>query len=120
MTTPTLIERLIALGRGPCIFWEAADELKAQAAEIERLKKLVVWNQEQRELDLAIGKKERDALRAELAALKAQPSPVAQEVEREPVIDFTILHQFASDQAISYNKLCTAVRMSITQQKKER
>ena len=32
---------------------------------------------------------------------------------QEPVIDFTVLHQFASDQAISYNKLCTAVRMCL-------
>jgi hypothetical protein len=51
---------------------ELLDALEAQAAEIERLKKLVVWNQEQREIDLAIGEKERNALRAELAALKAQ------------------------------------------------
>ena len=32
---------------------------------------------------------------------------------QEPVIDFTVLHQFANDQAISYNKLCTAVRMCL-------
>ena len=48
-------------------------------------------------------KAERDALQAKLDELQRQ----------EPVIDFTVLHQFASDQAISYNKLCTTVRMCL-------
>jgi len=36
-TTKELIERLRALGRGPCIFWEAADHIEALSAEVERL-----------------------------------------------------------------------------------
>jgi hypothetical protein len=38
------------------------------------------------------------------------------EAERvEPVkIDYTVLHEFAEGNAISYNKLCTAVNMAIT------
>jgi hypothetical protein len=51
----------------PAKIIELLDALEAQAAEIERLKNLVVWNQEQREIDIAIGRKECDELRAELA-----------------------------------------------------
>lgn len=36
MTTEDLIERLRALGDGPCIFWEAADALEAQGRERDR------------------------------------------------------------------------------------
>jgi hypothetical protein len=104
--TQDLIKRLLAFASGPSIFWEAADALNTQAAEIESLQRTLQQETLARENVTAM----RDNLRAELAALKAQ----------EPVIDFTILHQFASDQAISYNKLCTAVRMSLTQQKGER
>ncbi|WP_294767435.1 hypothetical protein [uncultured Rhodoferax sp.] len=32
---------------------------------------------------------------------------------QEPVIDYTVLHQFAVQQSISYNKLCTAVHMCL-------
>lgn len=79
-------------------------------AENERLKsslftanrnniRLVTAHLEQEEKTLA----ERDALQAKLDAMG----------KGEAVIDFTVLHQFASDQAISYNKLCTAVRMCL-------
>jgi hypothetical protein len=178
MTTQTLVERLrlgasISRERGLNLdFADVADQaaaaLEAQAAEIGRLREVWLdagWSSCADALIKTI--EACDELRAELAALKAQPvvawiehdwsgagarplcferrapsvrdqvvnpiwtplcvsaqaqaqpSPVAQEVGLEPVIDFTILHQFASDQAISYNKLRTAVLMSLTQQKGE-
>jgi hypothetical protein len=48
------------------------DELDSLIAEVERLKNLVVWNQEQREIDIAEGKKEVDALTAKV--VKAEKS----------------------------------------------
>jgi hypothetical protein len=125
MTTQTLIERLrnseVEDILQSTLLDDAADALEAQATEIERLdagwsscadalvKTIKERDEYQQAADkmAAAHKLERDALRAELAALKAQ----------EPVIDFTILHQFASDQAISYNKLRTAVLMSLTQKR---
>jgi len=45
----------------------------------------------------------REALTAIKQAQQAQ----------EPVIDYTVLYQFAEQQGISYNKLCTAVQMCL-------
>lgn len=78
---------------------DAAESIEALQGENERL--------DRETADLAMladqYKAERDALAAKLDELQRQ----------EPVIDFTVLHQFANDQAISYNKLCTAVRMCL-------
>jgi hypothetical protein len=86
MTTPTLIERLRtdpALD-GTTLGNEAADVIEAQAAEIDRLKnqtQLLLadcnnWAQEVKTERRLSFREERDALKTELAALKAQ-EPVA-------------------------------------------
>lgn len=71
---------------------ELLDALEAQGREVARLT-----------VERDVNKRMRDQHFAELAAIRAQ----------ESVIDFTVLHQFAAAQAISYNKLCTAVRMAV-------
>ena len=81
---------------------QAADLLQSQAGRIAMLESLNELAVKQAETLV----KQRDALRAELDALRGQ----------EPVIDFTVLHQFAEQQAISYNKLCTAVHLAAAAQ----
>ena len=79
MNYTKLIERLSKAGYDMhtdvyALLPEAVSAIEALQAENERLKKLVCWNQEQREIDLATGKAENDTLQSQLDAMsKGEP-----------------------------------------------